>query len=221
MSVCGAGIHEAHLIMNELWNLQKKYHFSIGYDILKKTETRFGKGGTTVLEIFGAAAIPTMILLGVGLVMLFIELFTPGFGVAGITGAICLGAAVILQFAAGNKTVATILLAIVLLIIILAIVLFVRSFNNGKLSKSFLVLNDKIDAPSSVSVDDAKTFLVGKQGITLTALRPAGIAEIDGARVDVMTSGAFLEKGESVTVIKAEGMQVLVKKTEAQPDEIL
>ena len=180
-----------------------------------------GKGEMKLLEILGTAAIPTLILLGVGLVMLFIELFTPGFGVAGITGALCLGAAVVLQYANGNSVVATILLAILLLIIILAILWFVRSFDSGKLSKSFLVLNDKIEAPSSASVADAKASLVGRAGVTLTALRPAGIAEIDGSRVDVMTAGAFLEKGETVTVVSAEGMHVLVKKAEAAPDEVL
>jgi membrane-bound serine protease (ClpP class) len=57
---------------------------------------------------------------------------------------------------------------------------------------------------------------VGKSGVALTLLRPAGIAEIDGKRVDVMTAGEFLAKGCRVTVVKAEGMHILVREADAE-----
>ena len=36
----------------------------------------------TLLQLLGPAAVPTLICLAVGLVMLIIEMFTPGFGAA-------------------------------------------------------------------------------------------------------------------------------------------
>ncbi|MEG1523707.1 MAG: NfeD family protein [Clostridia bacterium] len=170
----------------------------------------------TFLNMLGPAAIPTIICLVVGLLLLLIEMFTPGFGVAGVSGVLCMIAVVIMQFGWGNPRVATYILAIVLLILTLAIIVFVRSFQRGRLSRSFLVLNDSISAASSPDITTAKTDLIGKIGIALTPLRPAGIAQIDGQRLDVMTAGAFIEKDTTVEVVNAEGMHILVKQFEKE-----
>ena len=39
------------------------------------------------------------------------------------------------------------------------------------------------------------------------------LIEIDGRRVDVTTAGEFIPKGSPVTVLKAEGMHILVNKS--------
>lgn len=165
----------------------------------------------TLLEALGPAAIPTMICLGVGLLLLVVEMFTPGFGVAGVTGLILLAAAIVQQYVYGDARVATYVLAIVLLIIVLALLWFIRSFQRGKLSRSFLVLRDRIDASSTPDVAAARKNYVGKTGVAITPLRPAGIADIEGQRVDVMSAGAFIEKDARVTVVNAEGMHILVR----------
>ena len=43
-------------------------------------------------------------------------------------------------------------------------------------------------------------------------LRPSGIAEIDGKRIDVVADGDFISKGEGIVVTQAEGIRILVKK---------
>ena len=173
----------------------------------------------TFLQLLGPAAVPTLICLAVGLVMLIIEMFTPGFGAAGTVGLLCLAAAVAMQFIWGDTRVGLYLLAIVMLIIVLALVWFVRSFQRGRLSRSFLVLNDKISGDSVPEIATARKDLIGRTGVALTALRPAGIAEIDGQRVDVMTAGAFIEKDRRVEVVNAEGMHILVREPEPAPAE--
>lgn len=166
----------------------------------------------TFLQMLEPAAVPTLICLGVGLVLLMIELFTPGFGVSGLTGLVCLSVAIILQFSFGNTRVATYLLAIVLLIVTLAILWFVRSFQRGKLSRSFLVLNDSISGASVQDVASAGSEYIGKTGVTLTPLRPSGIMLVDDKRLDVMTTGAFVEQGKTVEIVNAEGMHILVRE---------
>ena len=168
----------------------------------------------TFYEMLGPTAIPTIICLVIGLVMFVIELFTPGIGAAGATGLVALIAVVVMQLGWGNPRVALYIIAISLLIIILALIWIIRSLQRGRLSKSFLVLNEQVDGTSVPDVASAKSDLVGKSGVALTPLRPAGIAEIEGKRVDVMTDGAFLAKGCRVTVLKAEGMHILVSEAE-------
>ncbi len=166
----------------------------------------------TFLQMLGPAAVPTLICLAIGLIMLIIELFTPGFGVAGIAGLVCLAASILMQYVWGNARVATYLLAIVLLVILLTILWFVRSFQRGRLSRSFLVLNDSIDGASVPDVAAARAEYIGKIGVTVTPLRPSGIAQIGGARLDVMATGTFIEQGQPVEVVNAEGMHILVRE---------
>jgi membrane-bound serine protease (ClpP class) len=170
------------------------------------------------LEILGPTAIPTIICLIFGLLMLAVEMFTPGVGVAGATGLLALIAVVIMQLGWGSPRVALYIIAITLLIIILAIIWIIRSLQRGKLSKSFLVLKDQSDGASVPEIAVAKQELVGKSGITVTPLRPSGIADIEGRRVDVLAAGSFLEKNKQIIVVRAEGMHILVRERTAEND---
>lgn len=165
----------------------------------------------TFFELLGPTAVPTIICLVITLVMFVIELFMPGIGIAGVTGLISLIAVIVMQLAYGDPRVAMYIIAIALLLIILGLVWIIRSMQRGRLSKSFLVLKDHSGGDSMPEVRDAKRELLGKTGVAITILRPSGIAEIEGNRVGVSTSGEFIQKGETVTVIKAEGMHILVR----------
>ena len=167
----------------------------------------------TFIEMLGPTAVPTLICLIVGFILLVIEMFIPGIGLAGVSGVIALIAVVVMQLGWGNPRVALYVIAIALLVIILGLVWIIRSFQKGRLSKSFLVLRDSSDGTSVPEIANAKADLVGKSGVALTILRPAGIAEIEGRRVDVTTAGEFIPKGSPVTVVKAEGMHILVNKS--------
>ena len=167
----------------------------------------------TFIEMLGPTAVPTLICLIVGFILLVIEMFIPGIGLAGVSGVIALIAVVVMQLGWGNPRVALYVIAIALLVIILGLVWIIRSFQKGRLSKSFLVLRDSSDGTSVPEIANAKADLLGKSGIAVTILRPAGIAEIEGRRVDVTTAGEFIPKGSPVTVVKAEGMHILVNKS--------
>ena len=168
-----------------------------------------------LIELLGPTAIPSIICLIIGFVLLLVEMFTPGIGAAGVSGVIALIAVAVMQFGWGNARVASYIVAITLLVIILGIVWIIRSLQRGKLSKSFLVLNAQSDGESVPEIKNAKQELIGKSGVTVTPLRPSGIAEFDGKRVDVMTAGAFIERGKAVVVVKAEGMHILVREEAA------
>jgi membrane-bound serine protease (ClpP class) len=52
----------------------------------------------------------------------------------------------------------------------------------------------------------------GALGVAITDLRPAGVAEIAGRRVDVVTEGEYLQAGEPVEVLVDEGYRRLVRR---------
>ena len=143
---------------------------------------------------------------GSGLVL--VEAFIPGFGVAGICG-------VILEIVALrccwllHGTVPTLLALLgVLLLIGLAVFFSYRSAMNGRLSKSHLVLN-ATEVPAGESKPD---HWIGKVGVTVTALRPAGQIEIEGTRLNAASSGEFIEKGVPVLVTGTEGDHYVIRR---------
>jgi len=59
--------------------------------------------------------------------------------------------------------------------------------------------------------------MVGATGTAMSDLRPGGLAEIDGQRVDVVTSGEFVARGEHIQVVRDERYRRVVRRIEA-PD---
>lgn len=54
--------------------------------------------------------------------------------------------------------------------------------------------------------------LIGRTGVTLTILRPAGKAQIDGKFVDVVSDGPFIEQGTAIEVLEVNGNRVVVRQ---------
>lgn len=51
----------------------------------------------------------------------------------------------------------------------------------------------------------------GKEGESVTELRPAGTAVVEGRRLDVVTSGEQIPRGARVRVVKVEGNRIVVR----------
>ena len=54
--------------------------------------------------------------------------------------------------------------------------------------------------------------LVGKQGVAITPLRPAGTCVIDDQRYDVVSDGGFVTANTRVEVVHTEGTRVVVRE---------
>jgi membrane-bound serine protease (ClpP class) len=65
---------------------------------------------------------------------------------------------------------------------------------------------------------DERLLLEGHQGIALSYLRPAGIAEIDGHRVDVVTEGEYIAAGDRIEVLRDDGYRRVVRRVPDDPD---
>ena len=148
-------------------------------------------------------------LLGLGL--LIVEVFMPGFGLPGISGIILEVVTIVLTYVWHGGLAAlgvTIILAVVGIVISLAL----RSVNKGRLSKSPIILNDEESAAEGyVATRDMEVFL-GKEGVTTTVLRPAGMAEFDGVKLNVVADGEYIPKDARVRVDHVEGARVVVRK---------
>ncbi|MBI3819947.1 MAG: hypothetical protein HY286_14720 [Planctomycetes bacterium] len=75
-----------------------------------------------------------------------------------------------------------------------------------------LIIGGPTFADDTAAVDTRSRDLLGKSGIAITYLRPAGIIEIEGRRIDCVADGELLESGTHVVVMRIDGNRVLVKK---------
>ena len=164
-----------------------------------------------MLSALGNLAVPCILCFLFGILMFVVEMFTPGFGVAGGLGIASFAAIIVMQFLANSLTAALIVTAILVLLLAVIVVLFIRSFQKGALSRSRIVNAAAVEGESSPIVKEKGKSLVGKAGTAVTALRPTGIAEIDGQRMNVSTYGNFIEAGKEVVVDAVEGLNVFVK----------
>ena len=152
---------------------------------------------------------PWIALIIVGYCLIVVEMYIPGFGVPGISGMICL--AVGLFFVSGGSMLAGLLATLVVVALLcVALSISIRSASKGRLAKSRLVLNETSISPEEQA--HALEYYVGKEGEAKTILRPAGVADIEGVRLNVLTDGDFINENEKIVVERVEGNRIFVRK---------
>ena len=164
------------------------------------------------LEIFSGMGLVSIITLAAGFVLMFTELFLPGFGVCGITGCVSLLVGVVFRIIDGASAFQTIILVVMLLfaagIIFLVIVMSAR--RGGLITKTPLVLG-KTAIPKDYGQKEY-IGLLNKTGVVTTQCKPVGKAEIDGNTYQVMAKEGFLIKGVNIKVVEVSGDEIWVEK---------
>jgi len=148
-----------------------------------------------------------MIVFIAGIICLAIEMFQPGFGVAGGVGVVLLFTGIVMT--AQNFMQGLIMSGILIVVLALLLILLLRSAARGRLSKR-LILKESMDDASAFSGTEDMSCLLGHTGKSVTVLRPSGSAEIDGVRLDVVTRGEYIPADTTITVVKVEGNRIVV-----------
>ncbi len=162
-------------------------------------------------SFFGGIGTVQAVLFFLGLVLLIVEMFVPGFGIAGGFGIVLLIIGIIMT--AQTPLQAFIMVLVLILLIALLLIVILRSAKKGKLSKK-LILRSASKREDGYSATSDTTALVGKEGIALSLLRPSGMGEFDGQRLDVISDGLYIEPGSKIKIVQTEGRRIVVKTIE-------
>jgi membrane-bound serine protease (ClpP class) len=159
-----------------------------------------------------------VLLVALGLVLLAVEIFvTPGFGLTGIIGIVALLAGLSLSLVGAGATIEIIVGAIARVVVSLGIALaasfallrFLPKLPFGR----DLILNTGLDtAIGYASAPESDRLWLGKTGTAVSPLRPAGIADIDGKRVDIVSQGEWIDSGAPIEVIRVDGNRIVVRE---------
>ncbi len=143
-----------------------------------------------------------------GVLGILLELHVlPGHGVPGVVGIVLLGSAVLLSFGFGIFFGATESISIAIVLTAVLFALFTRFFPGSAFARK-IVFNGTQGADYVASRDFRD--LVGHAGFATSFLRPAGVANIDGRRIDVLTAGDFVPAGSPIIVTRVEGSRIFV-----------
>ncbi|MCB1149530.1 MAG: serine protease [Chlamydiia bacterium] len=140
-----------------------------------------------------------------GLALIFTEFFLPG-GVMGVSGAILLIAAIVMNAMSAESGVEVVLFLAVLIFSLAATIKL--ALMSVRKRKSIFLMDDQEGFRAARYPEELK----GKRGVCSTDLRPGGYVNIEGKKYAAISISGFLDKGMQVAVTEIEGETLKVKR---------
>ena len=148
-------------------------------------------------------------LLIAGFVLVGVELVVPGFGAPGIAGIICLIAGVFLVTDTLEQGILVTVVVIVILGILMAVIMGLMHYRKFK---SPIILDTALGSEDASLGTSDLDYLLDKEGIAVTNLRPAGKGDFDGIELDVVSDGGYIEKGSKIIIHKINANRLIVSE---------
>lgn len=144
----------------------------------------------------------------VGVVVIIAEIILPSGGILSIAALGVFGYSLFIVFNEISMTIGFSFVAADLILIPVLVIVGLKL-----LARSPATLRKTLSRKEGVSSQSSEleSYVAG-QGTAVTDLRPAGIAVINGKRVDVVTRGEYLEKDSAIIVTAVTGNQIIVRK---------
>jgi membrane-bound serine protease (ClpP class) len=144
----------------------------------------------------------------VGVVVIIAEIILPSGGILSIVALGVFGYSLFIVFNEISMFIGFSFVAADLILIPVLVIVGLKL-----LARSPVTLRKTLSRKEGVSSQSSELeSYVGTQGNAVTNLRPAGIAVINGKRVDVVTRGEYLEKDSAIVVAAVTGNQIIVRK---------
>ena len=144
-----------------------------------------------------------------GVLMIIVEILLPTVGLLAGLGVAAMLYSIVL--ALGGDIGALAALGIALVISVVLFMLIVSRLPSSKLWNKIVLQKSSRTEEGYVSAVGS-VDLIGKMGKVLTELRPSGTARIDGRPVDVISEGAYIQKGKQIVVLSVNGSRVVVRE---------
>lgn len=168
--------------------------------------------------LVGLAGAEDLILVAVGIALVGLEVFVvPGFGVFGVAGgAALLGGLLMTQVGdlptSADFTRATGVVSGALLLLVFTAWALLRNLPNSiRLRRSGVLLPESTDRTEGYVSSEVRDELIGREGVAITSLRPAGVGLFDGERLDVVSDSEWIQEGTPIRIARAEGYRHVVR----------
>lgn len=145
----------------------------------------------------------------VGLLLIFLEIFfIPGTTLFGVLGGVAVVLGVVLMYAYYGRNYGNVSLAFSAVAVVLSVIAGFKLIDSNKLAM-------KAEIKGKVNELESHLFNLGDTGVTVTDLRPNGKAMINTTKVDVYSSGDFINRDTPIEISKITNDKIFVKQLNA------
>lgn len=156
-------------------------------------------------------------LLLVALLLILLELFIPSGGLLGAAAVAALIGAVVVGFLHSFTTGGVIVLVISVLVP-MVVTLALRCWPKTMIGRRILNVDPEEAQQRRDEQETQRRSLVGKVGKATMDMLPSGVVLIDQRRIDAISLGGVIERGEFVEVVNVVAGKVQVRKTARRPE---
>jgi membrane-bound serine protease (ClpP class) len=143
-----------------------------------------------------------------GLVLIGVDFYLPGFVLASL-GTVLMLTALGVCYRAYGLTPAVMLFIGEAIAAGATAFAAIKYFPKSAIGRRMILSHDQTGVRAQSPL---KAGLIGREGVAHTVLRPAGMAMLDGKRLDVVAESGMIERGSPIRVIAVEENRIVVRK---------
>jgi len=143
-------------------------------------------------------------------VLIIAEVFVPSGGLISVCALACLAGGIAIFFH-HSLIAGWIGVGIAVIMIPIVLIFAYKIFPKTRFGKSVTLAPPQRPKGDAVPDTDKLKELIGAEGVVVTTLRPVGMCDFSGRRVECVAESGFVEKGEKIKVIKVASTQVTVR----------
>jgi membrane-bound serine protease (ClpP class) len=143
-----------------------------------------------------------------GIVVIIAEFLIPSAGILSVISIGLLTYSIYLVFSDVSAAAGFIFLAADLVAIPVLVIIGLKMIGRSGASLKTALSSEGGVSSKLVVLDQ----FIGKEGVAVSHLRPAGVVQVEGKRLDAVTKGEFIDKNSTIVVSATTANQLVVRK---------
>lgn len=143
------------------------------------------------------------------------EVFVPSVGIISVFALGCLIVGIVIFFQ-HSVTAGWIGVGIAVVMIPAVLIIAYKIFPKTRFGKSVTLTPPEREQGDAIPDTAKLKELLGAEGLVLTPLRPVGMCDFSGRRLECVAEGGYVDKGNKVKVINVESTQLTVREIEVE-----
>ncbi|MGB2810092.1 MAG: NfeD family protein [Sedimentisphaerales bacterium] len=147
--------------------------------------------------------------------LIIAEVFVPSGGIISIFALACVigGAAIFFRH---SNTAGWIGVVIAVIMIPSVLIVAYKIFPKTRFGKSVMLTPSEREQGDAIPDTAELKEMLGAVGVVLTPLRPVGMCDFSGQRLECVAEGGYVDKEKKVKVINVESTQLTVREIEVE-----